>query len=316
MILTYNLSGNLRNELAQIDLLRKELLTIPISPKTELRLRWEATISKVYWSLTLSASSLSKEDTAKIIYSNDSKKLSQDEINALSYKDALDYINQEWKVNPRPLSINILSNLYDITCKSAVAKNIKLNRVRKELNMLFEYLHSSGEHPIIKAAIAQIQIIKLAPFENGNGRMARLIPYIYLYKSGYDFRGMLVLDEFYSRDIANLKLSIDSLDNNENLTLWLEYFTKNTREQLERTIDIAQSEKFSTNVPASYWKLNSRQKGILNILDAPGSKITNMEVQKKYNVSQITASRDLSKLYELQLLFMHGKGRSTYYTKI
>jgi len=35
-----------------------------------------------------------------------------------------------------------------------------------------------------------------------------------------------------------------------------------------------------------------------------------------FKVSQITASRDLSKLGALGLLFIHGKGRSVYYTKI
>jgi len=74
--------------------------------------------------------------------------------------------------------------------------------------------------------------------------------------------------------------------------------------------------KSQDNLPSSFWKLNGRQQSILSVLENPGEKITNKDVQKKFGVSQITASRDLSHLTTLGLLLAHGKGRSVYYTKV
>jgi len=61
--------------------------------------------------------------------------------------------------------------------------------------------------------------------------------------------------------------------------------------------------------------LNDRQNKILERLENPNLKITNKDVQKMFGVSQITASRDLSKMANLGILLPHGKGRSVFYTK-
>ncbi|MCX6732604.1 MAG: hypothetical protein NTV98_03635 [Candidatus Roizmanbacteria bacterium] len=54
----------------------------------------------------------------------------------------------------------------------------------------------------------------------------------------------------------------------------------------------------------------------MNLFSTPGAKVSNRMVQKKFKVSQITASRDLAKLADSGLIFAIGKGRSTYYTKV
>ena len=70
MILAYNLSPTLKDLIIKIDKTRTVLLLLPLSPKVELRLRWEAQVAKVYWSLVLSANRLSKNQMAKILNSD------------------------------------------------------------------------------------------------------------------------------------------------------------------------------------------------------------------------------------------------------
>ncbi len=74
-------------------------------------------------------------------------------------------------------------------------------------------------------------------------------------------------------------------------------------------------ESSTINKADSFFDLNERQKEIISLVDKPNSKISNKHVQKIFNVSQITASRDLAKLASLGLLFAISKGRSTFYTK-
>jgi Fic family protein len=177
-------------------------------------------------------------------------------------------------------------------------------------------LQAGSENPVIQAGVAQIQLVTLAPFTDGNGRTARLLALLFLYKAGFDFRGLLVLEEYFRRDLAAFQEATESVSKNQNLTFWLEYFAKGVETQLEKALEDIASSRFKTHLPASFWNLNDRQKEILSILEQPGSTITNKKVQQLFKISQITASRDLSRLASLGLIFVNGKGRSTYYTKI
>jgi Fic family protein len=186
----------------------------------------------------------------------------------------------------------------------------------KRINTFLEYLEKGHDNPIIQAGIAQIQVINITPFDNGNGRVARLLSYLFLYKHGYDVRGMISFEEYLRRDMITFKRVLDLTKAQGSLTLWLEYFAFAVMTSLEKTVEIIKNLDFQEELPASFWKLNSRQRQILEYLEEPGLEITNKEVQKVHGISQITASRDLAKLTNLGLLLAHGKGRSVYYTRV
>jgi len=318
--LSYNLSSSLTESLQRIENLRHRILLAPLPPKTELKLRFEAMVNRIYWSLTLSGNSLTKTEMVKLLISNhhSRKKLTQDEQDVINYKKALDYISQNWLVSSNRITPKVVIALHDLACAG------RLRRTETELKQVLDYLQvglsvslaASSENPVIQAGIAQIQLVALAPFTHGNGRTARLLALLFLYKAGFDFRGLLVLERYFRRDLAAFREATENVYKNQNLTLWLEYFAKGVAAQLEKALGDIASSRFEISLPTSFWNLNDRQKEILTILDQPGSTITNKEVQKQFKVSQITASRDLSRLADLGLIFPNGKGRSIYYTKV
>lgn len=316
--LLYNYSSNLESSLRNIENLRQKILLYPLSPRIELRLKWEAMIEKVYWSLNMAGNNLSKSQTVKILSQEKAiKRMNNSEKEVMNYKKALDHLKQEWLISPKIITVNTILELYNISVKptgGSIGHTFKTRE--REIQHFLDYLQTGKEHPVIQAGVAQIQMISLAPFNVGNGRTARLIPYLILYKYGYNFRDLLVIDKYFTKDLLSLKHAIETAEKNKNLTIWLEFFTKGVEIQLREAFKIMQLNRFSTDVPASFWKLNDRQKQILNLLDQPGAKISNKKVQEIFKVSQITASRDLSSLTNLGLLFAHGKGRSVYYTKV
>ena len=315
-ILAYNLSSKIKDDLKNIETLRRQILLLPIPPKTELRLKWEASLQRTYWSLVLAGNPLDKTDMVKLLSTQSKARLTSEQKEVVNYKKALDYIRESWLISSRHITLSTVKKLYDIACKPTLGTGSRLSANQKKLQPFIDYLQAGKESPIIQAGVAQISIINADVFGEGNGSIARLVPYLYLYKHGYDFRGLLVLDEYLRKDLFSLKEAIESVGRNKHLTLWLEYFTNGVLTQLRSAYKIASSSKFQTDLPAAFWKLNDRQVDILNSLEQPGAKVTNMKVQGKYKVSQITASRDLSKLVKLGLLFSHGKGRSAHYTKV
>ncbi|MBU0572708.1 hypothetical protein KKE18_03390 [Patescibacteria group bacterium] len=315
-ILAYNLSSNIKDNLQKIEALRRQILLLPIPPKTELRLKWEASLQRTYWSLILAGNPLSKTDMVKLLSTQSKTRLNPEQKEVVNYKKTLDFIRENWLISSKPVSLTTIKKLYDLACKPTLGTNTRLSSNSKKLQPFIDYLQAGKESPVIQAGIAQISTINADAFGEGNGSIARLVPYLYLYKHGYDFRGLLVLDEYLRKDLFSLKEAIESVGRNKHLTLWLEYFTNGILTQLQSAYKIASSAKFQTDLPAAFWKLNDRQVDILNSLEQPGAKATNKKVQEKYKVSQITASRDLSKLVKLGLLFSHGKGRSAHYTKV
>ncbi len=309
--LSYNLSSSLTESLQKIENLRQKILLTPLSAKTETRLRWEAMINRIYWSLVLSGSPLTKAEMVKLLTSEGKKKrFTGEEQEVISYKKALDYISQNWLVTTERITPKVVVTLHDLACPD------QLRGGEAPLKQVLDYLQASSENPVVQAGVAQIQLITLAPFSDGNGRTARLLALLFLYKAGFDFRGLLVLDEYFRRDLAAFRQTTENVSKSQSLTLWLEYFAQGVAAQLEKAQEDLTLQRSHLDLPATFWNLNDRQKEILTQMSEPDSTITNKKVQKQFKVSQITASRDLSRLAYLGLIFARGKGRSIYYTKV
>ncbi len=103
------------------------------------------------------------------------------------------------------------------------------------LNELIDYVNNSSDHPIVKAAVAHYQLVTIHPFEDGNGRTARILSNYILSYYGYGFKNVGSLEEYMSFDIdayysalqMNLPVSYyDGRDNPPHPEIWMNYFLK------------------------------------------------------------------------------------------
>jgi Fic family protein len=239
------------------------------------------------------------------------KNLDEKQEEILKYKTALDYLNQEWLVNPKNVTLRDLLSLYDIFGKGS------LNGPSSNLQDLLDYIQAHRENPIIQSGVAFLGIERTTPFTTGNSRFARLLAYLFLYKDGYDVKGLIQFDKKWAEDLSLLNDALRVGLSAASITIWLEFYAQSIIENLRATLEeIGKTKDYNIGLDNSLWEINDRQKEILNLLEQPNTTITNRKVTKRFKISQITASRDLSKLATLGLLFPHGKGRSVYYTKV
>lgn len=309
--ISYNISPKLKEYLYKIESLRRQILLTPISPSKELRVRWEATFNRIYYSLKLAGNPLKNQEMLKLLAEITHKKMNSDQEQVIKYKEAQDYISQNWLGSENTINAQALIDLHRII------GNGRLRVPQSGLQYLLDYLQARSESPIIQAAIVAIEMEKMQLFQEHNKLIANLASLVFLYKYGYDFRGFLAYETQWHENGDDFRENHERALNSLNLTLWLEYFSQCILKQTETVIQAL--EKPKTQIPdlrKSFWELNDRQKSILNYLDSPKNTITNRQIQKRYKTSQITASRDLAKLTNLGLLFSHGKGRSVYYIKI
>jgi len=107
------------------------------------------------------------------------------------------------------------------------------------MQQLVEWISSPSEiHPVLIAGVAQFQLVHIHPFVDGNGRTSRLLSTLCLYRSGYNFKRLFTISEFYDRDRAAFYAAIQGVrDADMDLTGWLEFFTAGLATQMQETVD-------------------------------------------------------------------------------
>jgi Fic family protein len=161
-------------------------------------------------------------------------------------------------------------------------------------------------HPILVAGIAQFQLVHIHPFLDGNGRTARLLSMLCLYRKGYDFKRLFTLSEYYDRDRPSYYRAIQSVRQRHlDLTEWLEYFTFGLHGQLAEVQEKGET-LIRLDVLAKKHKLSARPRIALELaLVQTSFQIQDFEA-KFPGVHRRSLQRDLRGLLEKGLLEAEG----------
>ena len=171
-------------------------------------------------------------------------------------------------------------------------------------------------NPVIVAGIVHQEIAAIHPFVDGNGRVARAISTLVLYQKGYDFRKLFALEDFYNRNRADYYKAIntgESYKANKDLTLWLSYFVKGFKEEINSVkFKVQQISLLNIKGDSPKLFLDESQQKIIDFIDQIG-KITTKDVVDILNIPKRTAQLKLLKLKKLKIIKQVGAGPSSAY---
>jgi Fic family protein len=161
-------------------------------------------------------------------------------------------------------------------------------------------------HPILIAGVAQFQLVHIHPFLDGNGRTARLLSMLCLYRKGYDFKRLFTLSEYYDRGRSSYYRAIQSVREQElDLTEWLEYFTTGLNSQLAEVQEKGEA-LVRLDVLTNKHKLPARQRMALELgLEMSEFRMADFEARCP-GVHRRSLQRDLRALIEKHLLVAEG----------
>lgn len=162
-------------------------------------------------------------------------------------------------------------------------------------------------HPVLIAGIVQFQLSHISPFATGNERTSRLLTLLCLYKSGYDFKKLLTISEYYNRNRQGYYLSLYSgLALTQDMTTWLEYFTKAIQNQTSK-IQHQVLHTLKIERAALEHKLSLRQKKVLESLPIQEHGLTIQDFESSFpGLHRRTLQRELAFLIQKGLLFQTG----------
>lgn len=186
------------------------------------------------------------------------------------------------------------------TPPSAVEVPIMMSEMVKWLNADIEI------HPVLVSGIAQFQLVHIHPFLDGNGRTSRLLSMLCLYKSGYDFKRLFTISEYYDRDRPTFYKSIQSVrENGMDMTGWLDYFITGLETQMIEVKDRGE-QVIRREVLVQKHGLNERQGKAIEFLLVHG-KLTIQNFEELCpDINRRSLQRDLKGMLDKKLVTSEG----------
>lgn len=167
-------------------------------------------------------------------------------------------------------------------------------------------------HPLLIIGIFIVKFLAIHPFQDGNGRLSRILTTLLLLKSGYTYVPYSSLETIIESNKDNYYLALrrtqKSLETDEqNWQSWLLFFLRSLKKQKDKLAKKIERELiFQTSLPELSVK-------ILELVKEHG-RITTGEIEKYLGASRSTIKNRINDLVKQEKLRKHGKGRSTWYS--
>lgn len=187
----------------------------------------------------------------------------------------------------------------------------------KEMHELIDWtaeaLKENRFHPLLVISNFIVEFLKIHPFEDGNGRLSRVLTNLLLLQSGYLFvqyvsHEQIVehrKDEYY---IALRKSQETFKTKNETIIPWLNFFLSAIKDQADKILIYLEEEKIEDI-------LSPKQYEVWKYILKTG-ETTPADVVKATKIVMPTVRQALNRLIELGKIRRVGQGRASRYIKI
>lgn len=344
----YTINSKILTNITEIVEIKAVIERSRVLPLNEAQLRRQAILRMAHTSTSIEGNKLAQFEVGKVIDGQSVRAPQKDILEVENYYKALQLIEKLSKLKHniteeeilllhktvieglvekekvgkyRPADVFVLDDLGDgrelLRFKAPPASEVS-PLISNLLNWLKES-KKENVHPIIRAALLHLEFVSIHPFTDGNGRVARLLTQLQLYREDWDFRKILVLEDFYNRD----RLSYYNAENavqghhykkSADFTTWLEYFTAGFLVEARKAVEQIQSIGFGkVSKKSEQIFLDKDEIQIMDFITTTG-KITSEDVIDVLGVAKRTAQVKLKKLIDNGLLKRHGSTTAIFYT--
>lgn len=334
-----DVNWKLISELSLIDRFDGSWLSIEKREGPSLKqLKSIATTSSVGASTRIEGSKMTDDEVKIFIEKIDKSKLEdRDHQEVFGYYEALDTISESY--NEIKITESSIKNLHNILMRYSKKDTWHKGNYKQHSNMveatnpsgtkylvfkttepgfatedamrkLMKWYKAESEiHPIIKSAVFVYDFLSIHPFQDGNGRLSRLLATLLLLKHGYRWIEYISFEhEIENRKIEyyNVLMECQKQRPGENIEPWVMYFL-NCLHQIQNHL----IKKLDADGRAA--QMSPREKKIYTFVEHhPGCK--SGEVAEKLHIPLPTIKRILSNMAANEFLVKHGVGAGTNYT--
>lgn len=183
-------------------------------------------------------------------------------------------------------------------------------QTQEAMMRLIEWYNNDEETlPLIKDALFVYEFLSIHPFQDGNGRLSRLLTSLLLLKNGYSWIQYVSFEhEIENRKSEYFKVLMDTQKNRpgENVTKWLMFFTSCLNNiQSKLMLKIEESKKASET-------LTAREKRITFFIENHAG-CSSGDISNKLDIPLPTVKKTIVALLDKKVITKVGVGRATEY---
>lgn len=315
-----------------------------LAPERLLALRHVATIESIGSSTRIEGSKLSDRDVERLLANLEIKSFAtRDEQEVAGYAEVMEVVFRAWadiaitenhiKQLHRDLLVHSEKDAWHRgnykTSSNSVAA---FDEDGKQIGIVFEtatpfdtprlmaelvgWLTSEREerrlHPLLLIALFTVVFLEIHPFQDGNGRLSRILTTLLLLQAGYAYAPYSSLESVIERSKEGYYLALRQTQGSirsdaPNWQPWLVFFLRALQQQMKRLAKKIEREKIV---------LSSLPKLSLRILDhaREHGRVSIGDIIKLTGASRNTLKQQFSQLVHKRHLAKHGGGRTTWYT--
>lgn len=324
---------------------REVIVNAPLVPAYEKKFREEAIVRTVHHGTHIEGNELNFTEASQVLRGQTIVGRDRDIQEVINYRNVVRYLDYvaAGEVSKGRITEDVLKKIHALTVEKlldpnecgkyrksqVVVKNsvtgeitfrpppaIEVSYQIEEFLEWFNKLNPDDTHPVIKAGIVHYELVRIHPFIDGNGRMARACATLSLFLDNYDIKKFFSLEEHYDRDAQKYYEALKSASGGE-LSRWLEYFSEGLAIELTRikekvmrlSIDVHMKEKLG----GKQVFLSERQIAIMEYIQRVGY-LNNEGFKDLFpKISEDTILRDLHDLLKKGIIKKEGKTKAARY---
>jgi Fic family protein len=333
---TYTLTPTLLSEITQIERLYGQIEALRIPKQLEVNLTRNNLIQSSYASNKIEGNPLTLPEVTNLLL-DDRVPTNRSEKEVVNYfgilKNLPEYVTRPFTPE---LLLAIHKKLLEGVDKTAgsirnvpvvvgkytgetgnVTLKVKHNppfHTEKEIRAALEEILAweEAEHVLpaaIRAGIFHHQFVYLHPFEDGNGRLCRIMTVLIFMKAKYEINRYFILDDYYDIDRHLYSDKLHSADMGDK-TEWLEYFAEGVKHSLNSALFRVKEAQKTLMVKD---RPSPKEADVLKMLEEQ-PELTSSDLVKKLSISRQQAHNLLSSLVNKGFLEKKGSTKSSFYT--
>ncbi|MEI7653417.1 MAG: Fic family protein [bacterium] len=339
----FTISHKILSQIARIEAAVEVIKHAPVVPLWEKEFRHDAIVRQVYHGTHIEGNQLELQDAKDILLGKDVVGRPRDVQEVINYRKVIDIIDDEYERQVEKITEPLILKLHrtivekilppescgayrtkTVTIRDASTGEITFRppeamQVPFLMNQFVYWLGMTPKdkmHPLLKAGLAHHEMVRIHPFADGNGRIARIVATLVLVLGGYDMRRFFSLEEFYDKDAESYYKALQAASAGD-YTTWLEYFTFGAAVEYDRVkekiLKLSQDVKLKTKMGGRQVFLTDRQIKIVEYITDVGYIQNKMFSMLFPDVSDDTVLREVNELIEKGLIRKVGSTKGARY---
>jgi len=342
----FTISNKILKNIGIIEACREVIDNAPLLPYYEKKFRDEALTRSVHHGTHIEGNELNLSQAEKVLQGGEVVGRDRDIQEVMNYRRVIDYIGETRDTQQETgIDEELIKRLHKMTVFKILPAEkcgeyrktqvvVKNNRtlevsfkppqagfVSQQIKDLIAFINSSEDkdiHPVLKSGIVHYELVRIHPFLDGNGRVARALSTLILFLEGYDIRKFFSLEEYFDSNAQYYYYALQSVEkNNNDLTNWLEYFTEGLAIELskikERVERISVDGKLKEKLGGKPILLTDRQLKIIEYIQQTGYLQNQAFSQLFPMVSEDTILNELKPLLKNGIIKKQGVTKGAKY---